>query len=159
SVYLKNARMPMLWVTGTNDFAYPMDSLQKSYRLPQSERALALRVRMPHGHGGLGENSKEIHVFAESILDGGKALPEITEQGRDGNDTWVKFTSPVPVKSAELNYTKDIGKWQTRKWETIPAKITGDSARATVPDGATVFYINVIDERETVASSEHIEVN
>src|SRR5262249_21875508 len=33
SHYLKNTKIPMLWVTGTNDFAYPLDSLQKSYRL------------------------------------------------------------------------------------------------------------------------------
>ena len=34
SVYLAHAAMPFLWVTGANDFAYPLDSLQKSYRLP-----------------------------------------------------------------------------------------------------------------------------
>ena len=36
--YLKDAATPMLWVTGTNDFAYPMDSLQKSYFLPPTPR-------------------------------------------------------------------------------------------------------------------------
>src|SRR5262245_8514623 len=36
SVYLGEAKMPILWVNGTNDFAYPMDSWQKSYRLPKS---------------------------------------------------------------------------------------------------------------------------
>lgn len=33
SRYLAKAKMPMLFVNGTNDFAYPMDSYQKSYRL------------------------------------------------------------------------------------------------------------------------------
>jgi dienelactone hydrolase len=28
SIYLKDTTMPMLWVTGTNDFAYPLDSVQ-----------------------------------------------------------------------------------------------------------------------------------
>jgi hypothetical protein len=59
SVYLPRAKLPMLWVTGTNDFAYPMDSLQKSYRLPSGPRALCITVRMPHGHGGPGENPPE----------------------------------------------------------------------------------------------------
>jgi cephalosporin-C deacetylase-like acetyl esterase len=45
SVWLRHAKMPMLWVTGTNDFAYPMDSLQKSYRLTKGPHALCLRVR------------------------------------------------------------------------------------------------------------------
>lgn len=158
SEYLKNAKMPMLWVTGTNDFAYPMGSLQKSYRLPQGERTLALKVRMIHGHDGHGENPEEIHVFADSILNGGKPLAKIVEQGRDGNNAWVKFNSAVPVKNAELNITKDSGKWQPRKWEILPAKIDGDKAAATIPEGATVYYFNVFDERGTFSSSEHVVI-
>ena len=34
SVYLGLAKMPMLWVTGSNDFAYTLNALQPSYRLP-----------------------------------------------------------------------------------------------------------------------------
>lgn len=158
SVYLKRAKMPMLWVTGTNDFAYPMGSLQKSYRLPQGERTLAIRVRMPHGHGGLGENPAEIHLFAESILNGGQALPKIVEQGRDENAAWVKFVSAVPIKKAEINFTRDTGKWQPRKWETLPASVADGRARATVPEGATVYYFNVFDERDAVSSSEYVEI-
>src|SRR4051794_17303125 len=40
SEYLPNSKIPMLWVTGTNDFAYPFPSLQKSYRLPKGPRTL-----------------------------------------------------------------------------------------------------------------------
>ena len=75
SVYLPHSRMPMLWVTGTNDFAYPMDSLQKSYRLPQAERTLAIRVRMPHGHGAAGEKPGEIHAFADSLFAAARRWP------------------------------------------------------------------------------------
>ena len=32
SQYIGGARMPMLWVNGTNDFAYPLPSWRKSYR-------------------------------------------------------------------------------------------------------------------------------
>jgi len=158
SVYLKNAKMPMLWVDGTNDFAYPPDSLQKSYRLPQGERTLAIRVRMPHGHGGVGENPTEIHLFAESVLNGAIPLPKITAQGRDGNTAWIQFESAVPIKSAEFNFTKNSGKWQQRKWEMAPATIVGNKASASIPDGTTVYYLNVFDERKAVSSSEHIEI-
>ncbi|MBV8808452.1 MAG: alpha/beta fold hydrolase, partial [Acidobacteriaceae bacterium] len=50
SRYLANARMPMLWIAGTNDFAYPLDSLQQSYRLPVGPRHLRVTIRMAHGH-------------------------------------------------------------------------------------------------------------
>ena len=84
SVYLGSAEMPMLWVTGSNDFAYTLNALQPSYRLPRGPRTLCIRLRMPHGHGGAGENPEEIRVFADSILKGGSPLPRITDQGREG---------------------------------------------------------------------------
>ncbi|MCY3023980.1 MAG: acetylxylan esterase, partial [Planctomycetota bacterium] len=121
SVYLKQATMPMLWVAGTNDFAYPMDSLQKSYRSTKGEHVLCLKVRMPHGHGGPGENPPEIHAFADSLLRGGKPLAKITGQGSEGNKAWATYTCEVPVVKAELNFTKSSGAWPERKWETAPA--------------------------------------
>ncbi len=160
SEYLPAARMPMLWVSGTNDFAYPPDSLQKSYRLPNAPRFLALKVRMPHGHGGPGENPEEIHAFSDAILKGGQRLATITKQGRDGETVWAEFTSPVNKVTAELNYTKDTGVWQKRKWDTVPAKIDGKTSRITaeLPTGAKAYYFNLIDDRKRVASGEHIEV-
>ena len=157
SVHLKNAKMPMLWVTGTNDFAYPMDSLRKSYHLPSGPRTLAIRVRMPHGHGGAGENPAEIHAFADAILKQGKPMVRITEQGERGNLAFVKFSAEIPVARAELNFTRDTGKWQDRKWETIAAEVKDGEASAQIPAGASVFYLNLIDGRGLVVSSEHVE--
>ena len=159
SVYLPRAAMPMLWVTGTNDFAYPMNSLQKSYRLPAGTRSLCLRVRMLHGHGGPGENPEEIHAFADNIFNGDAPLAKITAQGRDGQNVWVSFTAKVPIVKAELNYCKDTGKWEDRKWESVPAQLdTAQSrANATLPEGATVHYINVFDNRNLAVSSEHVD--
>jgi len=161
SVYLPRASEPMLWVTGTNDFAYPMDSLQKSYRLPKGQRTLCIRVRMPHGHGGAGENPEEIHAFADHVLQGKPALATVTGQGRDGKDAWVTVKGETPIVKAELNYTKDTGKWQDRKWETAPAPMDALKTKATVtlPEGVTVYYFNLIDEHEHVVSSEHIDVS
>jgi dienelactone hydrolase len=49
SVYLNKAKMPFLWVDGTNDEFYPLDSLRKSYLL-HVPRTLSIHVRMPHSH-------------------------------------------------------------------------------------------------------------
>jgi dienelactone hydrolase len=38
SRYLPHTKMPMLWVNGTNDFAYPLDSYQKILRFIRSTR-------------------------------------------------------------------------------------------------------------------------
>ena len=72
SAYLRSARMPMLWVTGSNDFAYTLNALQHSYGCPRARASLCIRLRMPHGHGGAGENPEEIRVFADSVLKGGR---------------------------------------------------------------------------------------
>jgi dienelactone hydrolase len=161
SVYLPQVRIPMLWVDGTNDFAYPMDSLKKSYRLPEAARTICMRVRMPHGHGGPGENPEEIHAMAEQLLRKGIPLARITKSGREGLNAWARFKNKIPIKRAELNYTTDTGTWLDRKWETIPAVLDLKSGKifATLPRGTTVYYFNLIDERDLVVSSEHEELS
>ncbi|MFA6549582.1 MAG: acetylxylan esterase [Candidatus Margulisiibacteriota bacterium] len=161
AVYLPQAKMPMLWVDGTNDFAYPMDSLQKSYRLPEASHTLCVRVRMPHGHGGPGENPEEIHAAAESLFRNGVPLARITGSGRKDFNAWASFKSECPVIKVELNYTTDTGKWQDRKWDTLPAVLDAKAGKiyATLPKATTVYYFNLIDERSLIVSSEHEEMS
>ncbi|MHB9134390.1 MAG: alpha/beta hydrolase family protein [Armatimonadota bacterium] len=154
AVYLPHVTAPMLWVTGTNDFAYPLGSLQKSYRLPATPRTLCLRVNMPHGHHGPGENPAEIHAYANAHLCGGLPLAQLTAQGMDGRTQWVTFHSDVPVVRAELNYTADTGPWQARQWVTVTAHMEDGLASAAIPPEATAWYLNLLDARELVVSSE-----
>jgi dienelactone hydrolase len=160
SRYLPNTKMPVLWVNGTNDFAYPMDSWQKSYRLPKTPHTLCLRVRMPHGHGPAGENPEEIHVYANALLKSGMPLPTITGQGREKNEAWITYESQAPLVRAELNFTRDTGKWQDRKWESAAATIDVNKEKVIcqLPAETTVYYVNVFDNRECAVSSMHEEV-
>ena len=80
SQYLGRSKMPMLWVNGTNDFAYP----PPSYRLAKGPRTLAYRVRMPHGHLD-GAKPEEIFQFADAILGKGPPPVRITGQGTERN--------------------------------------------------------------------------
>ena len=157
SVFLPQVRCPMLWVAGTNDFAYPMDSWQKSYRLPASARTLCLRVRMIHGHGGPGENPPEIHAMAASLFRGDAPLARIMSAARDGHRVRVAFESRTPIVQAELNYTTDAGTWWQRNWQTQPAALHAaeGSASAELPATVTACYLNLVDDRGCVVSSEH----
>lgn len=152
SVYLPNSKRPMLWVTGPNDFAYPFPSLQKSYRLPKGPRTLSIRVRMRHSHPD-GAVPEEILAFADSILNKQPPLPRITRTTPGA----VQYKSKRAVVKAELNYTKDEGRWQDRKWESIPAELDPKShtAHALIPQGVKAWYINLFDDRGLVVSSEH----
>jgi dienelactone hydrolase len=159
SVYLKEVAIPMLWVDGTNDFAYPMDSLQKSYQLPTGSRTLCMKNRMSHGHGP-GEKPEEIRAFADEIIAGGTALAKITSQGRDRKTVWATFESAAPVVAAELNFTRDLGEWQKRRWDSVAAVLDKRQKKVTgvLPEGAKVYYLNLIDERGFYVSSEHREI-
>lgn len=157
SRYLPSAGMPMLWIDGTNDFAYPLDSLQKSYRLPAGARTLCMRVRMPHGHGGPGENPEEIYAMAESLFRNKTPLARIVKSGRDGQNAWTEYESAAPIVKAELNFTTDVGEWKNRNWQTIPAILDANARRASAepPKSVSVYYFNLIDDRNLVVSSEH----
>lgn len=159
SRFLPRASMPMLWVTGTNDFAYTLNALQKSYRLPRGRRTLAIRIRMPHGHGPAGEAPREIWEFADSILMKRAALTRITRQGRDGSQVWAVFSTRRRIVRAELTFTRDgDGPWPDRPWESAPASVQGSRVSATLPSGTRVYYLNLFDDRECVVSSEHEEL-
>ncbi|MDR1279983.1 MAG: acetylxylan esterase [Opitutaceae bacterium] len=156
---LPQARVPMLWLNGTNDFAFTPSAWQRSYRAAPGTQAICLRVRMTHGHGAPGENPKEIRAFADSIVNGGPPLARITGQGREGPDAWVTWQSATPLRQAELNFTRAAtGRWQDRVWETLPAVINAADSRisATLPADAAVYFFNLIDDGGLIVSSEHM---
>jgi dienelactone hydrolase len=81
SRYLPGVRCPILFVNGTNDFAYPLDSYRKSYRAVPGERQLCVTVRMPHSHPA-GWKPVEIGLFVDSVIRDGLPLPRLgTPQG------------------------------------------------------------------------------
>ena len=155
SVYLRRAKMPFLWVDGTNDQFYPLDSLRKSYLLPRGSRTLAIRVRMPHNHEE-GEQTEEIHAFADYLLKSEAPMAAVRIQGRKGQCAWAGYTAQAPLLKAELNYTSDSATWLKRQWNTVPAELKPGKhqVRATLPESATAYYFNLVDHRGIVVSSD-----
>jgi dienelactone hydrolase len=155
SQYLPGAAMPMLWVNGTNDFAYPLDSYQNSYRAAQGKRTLCVTVRMPHGHPA-GWAPKEIGLFADSILKEGLPLASWKSAEREGREVNGKVESTVPLVKAELHYTTDGGQWQQRVWHSATAQLHDGQIKAQLPaEQGITYFLTVTDERGAVVSSEH----
>jgi dienelactone hydrolase len=156
--YLPRANIPMLWVTGTNDFAFTLSALRRSVQATPVTHTLGVRPRMLHGHGGPGESSEEIRVFVDSILKGGPPLVRIVRQGQDANGTcWADYDAPasITLRSAELLSTHNLGLWQNRWWSATPATIDPVRHRITTtpPAGAAHWFINITDTRGLVTSS------
>lgn len=162
SIYLPAAKAPFLWVTGSNDFAFPMDALQKSYRALPVPSTLCIRLRMPHGHGAAGENPDEILAFADHITRGAPPLPSFAGVKRDGRRVTATFDGKGhAVAKGELNYTLAKGKWKDRPWQSVPVPLTSPgrgTLEAELPEGVTAWYLNLFTEDGLAASSEHEEL-
>ena len=156
SVYLPAATAPMLFVSGTNDFAYPLDSVQKTYALPQSPVTYCVRVGMEHSqeHGIAPE---EIALFADQHLRGGVPLPTISQTTLAGRRLTARYTSSRPVTKAWLHFTADSGRWQERRWLSSPALLGDGLMTADLPGAVTVCYLSVEDDRGAFVSSPHLE--
>lgn len=158
SRYLPGAAAPMLFVNGTNDFAYPLDSYQKSYSLPAGRVDLCVRVRMPHGHPQ-GWAPAEIGLYADSLLRDDAPLPRIDRMQSEGQTVSAAFQSDVPVVLGELHYTTDQGAWQERNWQTAPATVADGKVTATLPaERPLVYFLSVTDERGALVSAAHEEL-
>ena len=151
SVYLKNTEMPMLFITGTNDFAYPLDSLRKSCLAPRGKVQTCIRLEMAHGHIP-GWEPEEIGIYADSILKDAMPLPVMGAVKIANNKATADFLSELPVKGYLL-YTCDKGSWMNRNWHQVEAIVDAKKVSVDLPAGVTSFFIAVEDKRGAYIST------
>ncbi|QJW97101.1 alpha/beta hydrolase family protein [Frigoriglobus tundricola] len=153
SKYLPNVTCPILFLNGTNDFAYPLDSYQKCYELVKGPRAVSVRVRLPHGHIW---TFGEVDAFIDSHLKKGAPLPEIGAMTRTGDTASAKVNSTVKLKAGQLHYAIADGPWQKREWKSLPAEIKDGVVSAKLPaDRPLVYELAVTDDRGLEVSAPH----
>jgi len=154
SMYVGSASMPMLFVNGGTDFAYPPDSHAKTYDLVQSRKNLHFVPQLKHGH--VFDRPQAIEVFIRHHLEGGVPLPKIAEPNvRDGQVTALVETETKLV-NAELHYTLDplSGRANERKWSSLAATIGEGGIRSALPpEKATIWFLTVEDARGVIVSS------
>lgn len=157
SRYLSGVRCPILFVNGTNDFAYPMDSHQRSHELVTAPKTLSVTVNMPHSHPD-GWAPREIGAFVDSVLKEGTPLPTLgplrVEQGRA-----IAGWSGTPVVRAALHWTTDTGPWQKREWKTAPAEVDADAKTATAAEPTErplVMFLTAVDDRGLTVSTPYV---
>jgi PhoPQ-activated pathogenicity-related protein len=153
SMYVGSAAMPVLFVNGTNDFAYPLDSCAKTYGLV-GRRDFRITVNMPHGHQE-GWLPAEIGLFVDSHLRGGKPLPRILRPQIIEGQAVAKVKAETNLVSAVLHCTTETGPINKRQWQTVVGRIEGNSVIAAAPpQETTLWFFTVTDERWAVTSSE-----
>lgn len=148
-----NCRVPILFVNGTNDVHYPLDSFQESYNTVPGEKQIRIEVYMPHGHPP-GWKPKEIGLFIDAYCTDGVPLAKVDKPETIDGKIRLNYISVVPLKSALLHYTTDTGLRSKRTWKSLPAEIGKDAVTAPQPPAdANTWFIAIVDEREAMLTS------
>lgn len=154
SRYVGSASMPMLFVNGGTDFAYPPDSHARTYALVTSPKQLHFVPHLPHGH--IFDQPEAVRVFIDHHLKGGKPLPVIGPVQIGGKQLVAPVTTTTKLLKAELHFTMEPlrGDSRTRKWTSQPATIAEGGIRSDLPPAeATAWFLTLTDERDTLVSS------
>lgn len=153
SRYLPGVSMPILFVNGTNDFAYPLDSYMKSYDAVPGRKQLCVTVNMPHGHVQ-GWAPAEIGLFVDQHVKQTPALPLVGNPILADGKVRLTCRSPLKLTKAALHYTTDTTDINKREWKTEPGVFeAGEAIISAPPENATAWFITVTDERGAVISS------
>ena len=164
SIYLPEAKCPMLWVDGTNDFAFSLDRVCRSAALASKvPHVFSTHLRMVHAHGEPGEGPREILAFADYFARGGKDVVRVEKSLREGNRITAAFeANGRKVVRAELLWTADGAdlKWDQRLWEVraIPDFDSSfGSVSVVLPDNALAWVLNLITDEGLVFSTPYEE--
>lgn len=163
SVYLPFVRCPMLWVDGTNDFAFALDRVRRSAALAPVRHCFSTHLRMVHGHGAPGESPREILAFADHYARGGRDVVRIGECRVADAKISADFDSGGrQVVDAELLWTTDGAdvKWCNRYWRNCgvagfdPAS---GNVTAPLPPDAYAWMFNLVTDDGLVFSTPYCQ--
>ena len=156
---LEKATMPVLWLSWTGDFHFPMDSLAASSEKVSGVSVFSLVPKFGHGHSPAW-NRPESYAFAKSVVQDGKpwCVPESTKI--DGGTITAVFNSTKPLNAATLTSTTGTGDTSKRQWIEAAATLKQEGekwiATAPVPQGTTACFINV-SSGKLVATSDYLQ--
>ncbi len=147
---------PMLFLNGSNDFAYPMDSYRKTVRRANGPKTLSIQIHLPHGHIW---TFPEVDAFIDAALLDQDPLPEIGPLWLEKGQARAWFRSHHRLARAALHYTSDRGHWQLRRWEKVPARIRHGMVEAAIPPNRPlVLFLSITDSRGLTVSNPYREL-
>ena len=175
SSLLPRCQVPILFVNGTNDIHYPLDSYQKSFDAvsvksvaarrnssPTTEnptpvapnlKLMRIEVNMPHGHQA-GWSPREIGIFIDSYCRDGETLPVPGDFKVLDDKIKLQYVSAVPLKSATLHFTTDSGQRSKRMWLSTPADFNAQTVTVPAPPAnANTWFIALTDQRDAMVTT------
>lgn len=153
--YLKNTRMPMLFLNDAQDPYFALPSYMKSYRDVRNA-TLCIKTGLRHGHAP-GWSNEEIYYFINAHLNGTKGLAWVGKPQREGSRLTAVVKAPVRITEAWLYYTGDTSlSGEGRTWMRVKAVVRRNTLLTSPfpPPGTTMCYFLVRDSRGAVSSGE-----
>lgn len=153
--YLPDCRVPIFFVNGTNDFAYPLDSFMKSHAdVRHAEKNIRIELNMPHGHEA-GWAPPEIAAFIDAELRGGPGLPVLETPVLEDRAARCRVASGGPVTAAAFVSTAEAGPINKLAWQTVPAEVRADGTLVAPqpPANARLFFFTATTPTGLMVSS------
>ena len=152
---LAQAKMPILWVNGANDFFFDVKTWNKSSSLcARSYRALY--PTLIHGQTQ-GEQPIELAAFAQTVL-AGKDFPHFVKVQFNEQTLQIgaKWSSTEKIVKADVCWTRAEGCLNDALFRVYPAKMNreNDTVVGDLPEDWTVAYLSIEDANGCRYTSE-----
>lgn len=139
SSYVTNATMPMLFVNGTNDFAYFVENWQRTANLAKDAQfSMIPELKHSHLHGA---EPSEIYNFICQHLESKAEFLSSIKVKHKGSKVKFKISNAQEVY---LAYTADTVRSPEREWKL--KALEKSSGKTIVPSEAMVWYIYWVDD-------------
>lgn len=152
SSYVGNTNAEMLYVNGTNDFAYHAESWQKTIDLvPNAKQLMILEMKHNHSEGVF---YAEIEAFFKGTLNKYNNIPIVERPVRYGSWFEASLQHDEKINEAKFIYTEDTGKNKERKWQVKPAVVENGllKVKTSLNTKLGYFLITYADDSLRVSS-------
>lgn len=144
---LEASRTPILFINGNRDQHFSTVATSACFRASRYAE-LAFISDFPHSHYHGATEVPQLNLFADHVTYGKKGLPRITVQPHAEHEVvQLELPANVNVYEAELMVTSETELSSTTAWTSRKASVQGKELTASVPENATAWYFNVIDDR------------
>ncbi|WP_299248007.1 carbohydrate-binding protein [uncultured Aquimarina sp.] len=160
SVYFDNVTFPTLWLNGVNDYHFSLSCQQLSSQAVQGSTSLLYLTGFPHGHLTW-RRRDEVYMFANSVVHGDVALPQLGKPYISSNIGSVIASSEAELSSAQLFYTNDDDTvdLNDKEWITTNASVSGNTISANIPANAEIIFFKITDSRGLAVTSEYLSTS
>lgn len=149
SSYVTNATMLMLFVNGTNDFAYFVENWQRTANLAKDAQfSMIPELKHSHLHGA---EPEEIYNFISHHLENKSEFISSIKVNKKGIKVKYKISNAQEVY---LAYTADAARSPEREWKL--KLLENSTGKVAIPTEAMVWYIYWVDNWGNRRSGEVI---